>query len=213
MEIAQFIQKIQSLQNDIETTSLSAIEKDILLQKIASLYENLLSKNSTQQVVQKNEQVVEKNEPIQEIKPIEPIVEEEKAIEAVTQTVSEKNTSISSPPEAEPKANSYNLLDVKPEKPLLNERFQPQNKGLNERVAQGDLKKLIDFNRQFIFIQELFQNDAIAYMKTIERINETEKIEDAISYLNSEIIHKYKWKPEQASVKLFEKIVRQKFDA
>jgi hypothetical protein len=96
---------------------------------------------------------------------------------------------------------------------LLNERFQPQSKGLNERVAQGDLKKLIDFNRQFVFIQELFQNDAISYMKTIERINETEKIEDAILYLNNEIIHKYKWKPEQESVKLFEKIVRQKFGA
>lgn len=213
MEIMRLIQTLESLQKDIQNTSLSAIEKDILLKQIASLYENLLNKNATQQVVQKNEQVVEKNEQVQELKPIEPIaVQEKKAIEVVAETTIEENSRATSVVEEDLKKNN-NLLDSKIEKPLLNERFQPQSKGLNERVAQGDLKKLIDFNRQFVFIQELFQNDAISYMKTIERINETEKIEDAILYLNNEIIHKYKWKPEQESVKLFEKIVRQKFGA
>lgn len=211
MEIMLLIQTLESLEKDIENTSLSAIEKDILLKKIASLYENLLNRNATQQVVQKNEQVVENNQQVQELKPIEPIaVQEKKAVEVVAETTIEENSRATSVVEEDLKKNN-NLLDSKIEKPLLNERFQPQSKGLNERVAQGDLKKLIDFNRQFVFIQELFQNDAISYMKTIERINETEKIEDAILYLNNEIIHKYKWKPEQESVKLFEKIVRQKF--
>lgn len=215
MEITQFIQSIERLQIVLQTASLSAVEKDILLKKVAVLYENLLNKYTVQRTVEAKaevefavveEKITEEKPAVAEVLATEPA----KVVEEIKHQESADVRYIS--PE-KPKEEPKTLLDAKAEKTLLNERFQPQSKGLNERVVQGDLKKLIDFNRQFVFIQELFQNDAISYMKTIERINETEKIEDAILYLNNEIIHKYKWKPEQESVKLFEKIVRQKFGA
>jgi hypothetical protein len=50
-------------------------------------------------------------------------------------------------------------------------KFTTTSKGLNDNVTEGDLKKLIDFNRQFVFIQELFGNDPKAYMEAINRLN------------------------------------------
>ncbi len=223
MEIIQLIQTLESLQNDLQKVSLSAVEKDILLKKMAALYENLLLKKTAiiaeqtpvNEVVEstKIETLIVSEEPVG-TKNLLPEAQTEIA-ENTAEKVEISNTAIeekkSSPEEKPETKHTTNLLELKAEKPLLNERFQQNSVGLNERIQQGDLKKAIDFNRQFVFIQELFANDAIAYMKTIERINEMTKLEEAIAYLNSDVIHQYKWKPESQSVKLFEKIVHQKF--
>lgn len=212
MNTTQLIQKIQSLQSDIESLSFSAVEKDILLGKIASLYERLLAVSpvtiTEEQPFVQTEKKVEKEEFVVEKQTVTII--EETAGKAVF--IAEDTEIVIAEKTAKKPQNSSLLGRLeKEEKPLLNERFQQQAVGLNERIIESDLKKLIDFNRQFVFIQELFHSDAIAYMKAIERINDMATLEDAFSYMNNEIIHKYKWRPEQQSVKLFEKLVRQKF--
>src|SRR6218665_992991 len=52
MEITQFIQSLERLQNDLQTAPLSAVEKDILLKKVAVLYENLLSKHIVPETIE-----------------------------------------------------------------------------------------------------------------------------------------------------------------
>jgi len=204
MEIQKIIGLIGELKTAIQSASLSAIDKDLAKQKLAELYELLLTENKSLQVFEKAVEVPvepKKEEPV-----APPVVVKEEIVPPPAPKVEPKPVAKESP-------DTENLNEsFESENSTLNDRFQLKvNRGLNERVTQGDLKKLIDFNRQFVFIQELFNNDATAYMNAIEKLNTLTTVEDAFEFLNKEIVHIYKWKPDQQSVKLFDKIVRQKF--
>lgn len=252
MEISQLIETIERLQNDLQSVALSTIEKDILLKKIAVLYENLVATKPTNAISQatfsiEKTAIKEQQKPVAEIIEVNTtnaVIVEEKAIVAAEETkpiVPETKTSITATeqhqiPQLESEKTAKNadfstleetkereeeektsvktthsLLDLKAEKSSLNERFQQHTVSLNERVQQDDLRKALDFNRTILFTTELFGKDSVAFGKAIDRLNASKSIEEAFAYLNNEVIHQYKWKPESQSVKLFEKIVRQKF--
>ena len=229
MEITLFIQKIQSLESDLESVSLSSVEKDILLKKIAALYESLLLRKTA---ISPEKPVAEA---LEATKPETPIVEEKTIlIEETKEPLPEKKLEVIQPEihGSEPEKMAINaeipnskveekneiktthsLLDAKSEKSSLNERFQTKEVGLNERASQGDLRKMLDFNRTILFTTELFAKDSVAFSKTIDKLNAAQTLEEAFTFLNNEIIHTYKWKPDSESVRLFEKMVRQKFGA
>ncbi len=233
METNNIITQILSLKKSLTANSLTVIERDLIKKQLLECYELLV--NDT--VIPTNNPVIEKTsppEPVQqevvkaviekeEINPFVAVIEEE-VKQKVKQEVIPPVKTPPLPLEKEEESSVGNISKKAESESInehfendggsLNDRFQLSvNKGLNERTTQGDLKKLIDFNRQFVFIQELFNNDATAYMKTIENLNNSSTLEDAFAYLNKEIVHFYKWRPELQSVKLFEKLVRQKFGA
>ncbi len=229
METNNIITQILGLKKSLIGISLSVIERDLIKKQLLECYELLLLEtevNTQSPVVEKSytaelikhekEQTVVANE---EINPFVAVLEEE-----VNQEIVPPVKTPPLPVEKKEESSIVNLSKKEESESInehfendggsLNDRFQlTVNKGLNERTSQGDLKKLIDFNRQFVFIQELFNNDATAYMKTIEHLNNSASLEEAFAYLNKEIVHFYKWRPELQSVKLFEKLVRQKFGA
>ncbi len=233
METNNIITQISSLKKSLTGNSFTVIECDLIKKQLLECYELLI--NDT--VITSNKPVIEKTsppEPMQqevvkaviekeEINPFVAVIDEEVRQEVKqevippiqTPTLPKEKEEESSVGNISKKAESESINEhFENDGSSLNDRFQLSvNKGLNERTAQGDLKKLIDFNRQFVFIQELFNNDATAYMKTIETLNNIHSLEEAFAYLNKEIVHFYKWRPDLQSVKLFEKLVRQKFGA
>lgn len=229
MEANNIIAQIQSLKKQIGESQFTAIEIDLVKKQLLECYELLFSGMAAKPSVQiepaTNFEVPVKQEtPIiiaekEEINPFVAVLEEEVKQEVIPPPKVEhkqvqREDVASTAPIAKKEENESINEHFENDGGSLNDRFQLSvNKGLNERTTQGDLKKLIDFNRQFVFIQELFNNDATAYMKTIEQLNNSASLEEAFAYLNKEIVHFYKWRPELQSVKLFEKLVRQKFGA
>lgn len=226
METNNIFTLLEEVNNQIRTRPFSVIELDLVKKHLLECYELTINNNATTTIQTSITKMVssetsipaqEKNVANEEINPFIAEIEEVKP-------------SVIAPPHVEtkqePKHTQVNDLSFtakteetesindhfEQEGSSLNDKFQLSiNKGLNEKTSQGDLKKSIDFNRQFVFIQELFNNDATAYMKAIEHLNNCATLEDAFAYLNKEVVHFYKWRPELQSVKLFEKLVRQKF--
>jgi hypothetical protein len=233
MEANNIITQIQSLKKRIGESQLTVIEIDLVKKQLLECYELLFSGIAAKPTVQEENATtfdvpLKQETPIiiaekEEINPFVAVIEEEVKRD-VKQDVIPPVKTPPLPVEKEEDSSVGNIT-IKAEAESINEHFENDgsslndrfqlsvNKGLNERTTQGDLKKLIDFNRQFVFIQELFNNDATAYMKTIETLNNSHSLEEAFAYLNKEIVHFYKWRPDLQSVKLFEKLVRQKFGA
>lgn len=151
-----------------------------------------------------------------------PLSNEEEVIVTTTQIVEEKKEPL---PIAEEPTKVEEPIIEKINPAILNESFSQQTTasfneklqtstietGLNERFAIGSMKSLIDFNRKFVFIQELFKGDSEAYNIAIDTIDKCENIQSAFHFITTSVLPTYKWDMNASSVKLFDKLVRQKF--
>lgn len=247
MDITTILLQIDLFSKQLETASLTTIDRDLIKSKLLSLYEKVSLSNPIQSTI---EPTVERSSPpVVEIPkeevlalPVEekplpkveiPVAAPEKVTDPIIEAVPEPVV-VAAPivveepievpvPEVQKVEVQETLTPPAPKKESslvdrlsesdnsLMGKFTTSSKGLNDNVTEGDLKKLIDFNRQFVFIQELFGNDPKAYMEAINRLNAMQTIEEAVKYINQELVPKYNWNKDLQSLKLFDKIIRQKF--
>lgn len=230
MDITTILLQIDLFSKQLESAVLTSIERDLIKSKLLSLYEKISLSNSVQTPIAP---IIEQSvPPIVEIQKVEEVTLriEEIVVTKIEETVSASEITVESIIEpavvlvAEPEVEKVaaqeipiptipsSLVDRLSESDnSLMGKFTATSKGLNDNVTEGDLKKLIDFNRQFVFIQELFGNDPKAYMEAINRLNAMQTIDEAVLYINQELVTKYNWNKDLQSLKLFDKIIRQKF--
>lgn len=212
MTIKNVLETINSLKTQLDNIELNAIERDIVKSDLASIYQLLLSNEtiSTPKINIENQQV---------FNPIEKV--EETKYNAIIENTTETSTDNQIKDTTPIKQNVENIevvtqieqafIDTIEKSQTLADKFSSTSKGLNERAGEGDLKKLIDFNRQFVFIQELFGNDPTAYTEAIQKINNFASINEAVAYVNQQLIPRFNWNKDMPSVKLFDKILKQRF--
>jgi hypothetical protein len=229
MEFKDINQILLQLNQAAAQSSLSSIEKQIILNKLASIYDEFScstfgtalakgesSEVETDAVVNKVSEVV-----IAETVPDSIVVKDEK-VEIITEKpTAEEKHEVETMPVVEQIHEMPVSIEQKPNSLLgkyensdntsLNQKFVGQGKGLNERVVVGDLKKAIDFNKQFVFTQELFGNDPAAYLEAINKLNQFDSIKESFDFITSELVEKYKWNMNSDTVKLFDAIIRKKF--
>jgi hypothetical protein len=226
MEFKDINQILSQLNQAATQSSLSPIEKQVVLNKLANLYEYFSGSEALSPIVPEVKHEAAPVETIKEIMETEIIETElkvkkdevesvvivspviDKATEVVKESKAEKNIELV---KEDQKANSLLGKYENSDNSSLNQKFVGQGKGLNERVAVGDLKKLIDFNRQFVFTQELFANDPAAYTEAIAQLNHFEDAQSAFNFITSELVAKYKWNMSSETFKLFDAIIRKKF--
>lgn len=201
----------------LQETNLPEIERDILLEDLRVLYGLLKETNP----------LVEKAAPstfIQEQVEVIPVAVEEKLIvtnhepELPKVAVVEIKENEKKVPELE-KVQLETNINVplneifSTKEQSLNERLSPQEvkKALNDQVASRDLKTLIDFNKQIALTKELFNNDATAFATAIAKLNASTDIQQAFDFVTKELVVQYKWDKESQAVRLFDKLLRQKF--
>ncbi len=223
MKFNQINQILEELKGAASYTEVSSIEKQILLNKIAEIYELLSTVNISAQTFHEEKSAVTNDVIKPEYPQIEEIVLEATVNKAEQHNVVEaliEDEVLLSKDKVE--AQKIDHVESKKDESLLgkfenaannslNQRFVGQSKGLNERVAHGDLKKLIDFNRQFVFTHELFANDPTAYLEAINKLNDFSDVKEAFDYVVLELVPKYNWNMNSEVVKLFDSIIRQKF--
>jgi hypothetical protein len=77
----------------------------------------------------------------------------------------------------------------------------------------SDLKKSIGINEKFSFINELFDGDLNAYNSAIEKLNGSNNFDEAITFLQTELIVKYNWNGESESFLKLRDLVDRRFGA
>jgi len=79
------------------------------------------------------------------------------------------------------------------------------------RTPITDLKKAIGINQKFLFINELFQQNADEYNASVDFINKADSLDDAHIYINSKLVNRYEWDLESKHVDNFMELVERKF--
>ena len=80
-----------------------------------------------------------------------------------------------------------------------------------ERTAIKDLKKAINVNDRYLFINELFRGDEAMYERSLKTIQGFSILPEAIFWIKRELKVKLGWKEGSPSVKLFDQLVSRRF--
>jgi len=94
----------------------------------------------------------------------------------------------------------------------LNEKLKTSSvTEVHKKLASKPLKELIDLNKKFVLLNELFKGNTEAYSAAIAHIDSLNDHESAQSFINTQLISNYAWDDSKQSTRMFYKLVRMKF--
>jgi|GEM_PF-1274322 len=93
----------------------------------------------------------------------------------------------------------------------LNEKLKAGTTEIHRRLSVRPLKDLIDLNKRFVIQNELFKGNADAMAAAVQFIDSVQDITAAETYLNNEVAPKLNWDEASQAVRMFRKLVKQKF--
>lgn len=93
----------------------------------------------------------------------------------------------------------------------LNDKLKAGTTEIHRRLAVRPLKDLIDLNKRFVIQNELFKGNADAMAAAVQFIDSAQDITTAETYLNNEVAPKLAWDETSQAVRMFRKLVKQKF--
>ncbi|HMG81590.1 MAG TPA: hypothetical protein VK559_01015 [Ferruginibacter sp.] len=100
------------------------------------------------------------------------------------------------------------------EKPSVNDRLKESKTEVAEMLIDTpvkDMKKAIGVNDRFVFINELFRGDEVAYDRSIKTINSFDIWPEAEYWIRRELKLKLSWQDNNEIVKQFDQIVKRRF--
>lgn len=232
--VSELLNKINGILNQSTVKGLSKLEYDLLMQHVRDLYTGLDEARNTTEilpVVPIVKAVVE--EPVVEtIQPEELVIKAPKPKEEiiiqndipVKQPELLKQEVMEEAPKIEKRVEEHTVIQEKfvvvpPQVPLnerikttgtLNERLKAASTEIHHKLTTRQFKEMIDLNRRFVFVNELFNGNADSFAQAIQMIDATQ------DYANAEaqvalLADEFKWDRTTQSAKLFAKLVRQKF--
>ncbi len=75
----------------------------------------------------------------------------------------------------------------------------------------ADLKKAIGINQKFAFINELFDGDSNSYNTAIDKINSFTEHQQAVSFIETELVPVYGWTPDGESYAQLQELISRRF--
>lgn len=228
-QLVKIIQEIgQILARAEENGSLPAIEKDIIGEKLRTVYEQIIFEDLQEWHTEpdgKTETITaEKDIPHAPIQP-------EIAKEAPENHFPELSLDASHVSTAEQESPGREKLPEpspaektrKKKTEIIADRLHPQYSFKNETLGQqhpkhdlssklqskplSDISKAIGINDKFHFIRELFNGDSALYEKTIKTLNESHNFNEAFSFLS----RNFNWDMDDPSVLKLLDLTRRKF--
>ena len=91
---------------------------------------------------------------------------------------------------------------------------QPGRSTLADQHRQRKIEKLsqhISVNQKFMFIRELFDNDAQAFASAIERLDTQNTYAEAINLIRQDLAQHYRWKMDSEEVVEFMELISKRF--
>src|SRR5690554_523190 len=115
-------------------------------------------------------------------------------------------------------SNQISLIDsieeIKKMDRSINEAFSDQPASLAQRLNKkpvANLKTAITINQKFKFISDLFDNDADAFAKAIERINACTSYIEADEFIQNGLTRRFEWEMKSATVRELMDLVERRF--
>ena len=207
-KISELLEKINRLAN---SSKLTTIDIDLLKQHVRDLYEVVIVLTPEEALKPLVKETV-KPEPV--VAPV-PLKEEELK-PVVKEMVKDAPVIISAPvkekeekPIARKKASINESTSAQN---TLNEKLKPSGKSeLHQQLAVKPLKELININKQFVLVRELFGGDTDAFAKAVDTIDSAAHYEEAENYIHKELFVTHNWGATAQPTRLFIKLVKQKF--
>lgn len=210
-KVSKLIEKINVLHDSLLSIDeeISSIEKDLLLNYIRQLYEQVLEIGTEDQefkhVLKKEVKVpVSASKEVMDLSDqkevvVQPTVEEIADIPTEDSFKVEPVVVPSAPQVAVEK--EVEVLEEPMTMKGLNEDLvamfeMKEAKELSEKLSSTPIKDLntaMGINDRFLTVNELFGGDGSAFKECVDHINKLESYEDAKSYLLSETAQKYDW--------------------
>lgn len=185
-KISELLNKITELTN---SSSLTTLEFDLLKQHIRNLYEE----------VEKLKNGIEERKEVEYKDPKMIKVNNESLLPV---TSSNENTLVTKDSINEKTSSSGSL----------NEKLRTNSKKeIHKHLSTKPLKELIDMNKRFVLVNELFKGNSDSFSKAVQHIDSVESYEDAKAYVHAELLSKYQWDEASQSVRMFLKLMKQKF--
>ncbi len=210
---------LQDIANLLDTMynkdTFSAIELDLALQKVRNIYDimlmirpeekNIAMNNAKSELV--DEASIKGIDSKQVIQEQPPVAQQEK------DTPERTSGNEGDVMYGKEKKNPHKVLSDKlGDKKLLHDNLHQkvQYKDLSSRVQArpiSDISTAIGINERFLFIRELFNNDARKYENAIRVLNDSANFNEAYNYM----IREYAWDMDSELVQGLLEIVRRKF--
>lgn len=80
-----------------------------------------------------------------------------------------------------------------------------------QKSAIGDLSKAIPLGQKFVFINELFHQNADDYHASIDQLNKFDEMQEAMTFIKSHLMPLYNWKQDDKNVEVFIDLVERRF--
>ena len=223
----RILRDVKQIFEMLQAQKISSLEKDILKEKLRSVYEQLdkieiqtvgATSVHTAQTAPVKKQEEKVPEPVQTQKQV--VVEEEKPVviepkpEPKVETTAKEDDIIKKVAASTNKILQQGQQTDEPAPP-------PAPKPAEKKVIHVDLsqdnlvslKSLIDLNKKFFFVSELFGGDGNAYDSFVTRLDSTSTFENAISMLNFYKRERPNWEAKAHALEVMEKVLAKKFGA
>ncbi len=234
-KISDLLNKINRAVENPSFPGISKLERDLLMQYIRELYENVDELFITPEVEQKT--------PLQEVVTTEPVlikrpvirpnenllISEEVKEEKVAPADKHEKVVITRPAVvAQAEVKPVQKTDTKIERTIqtpassinesikaggtLNEKLRTTaSVEMHKKLASKPLKELIDLNKKFVLLNELFKGNTEAYSSAIAHIDTLSDYETAQTYVNTQLAANYFWDESKQSTRMFAKLIKLKF--
>ena len=234
-KISDLLNKINRAVENPSFPGISKIERDLLMQYIRELYENVDESLTTEFAGQKT--------PLKESVTIEPVlikrpairpnenllISEEVKEEKITPSAKQEEVAVTRPTIiAQTEVKPVQKVEAKTEKTIqapaasinesiktagtLNEKLKTTaTVEMHKKLASKPLKELIDLNKKFVLLNELFKGNAEAYSSAIAHIDTLQDYETAQTFVSTQLAANYFWDESKQSTRMFAKLIKLKF--
>jgi hypothetical protein len=225
-KVSVLLEKINKTLLASEFPGLSAIEYDILMQHIRELYDEINSLRAAMptkalNMPEHDDKSIKSKSDFFITQPADVVVKEvvkEHTTELGTELKNEaKNVLINDWPAAKPEiqpdkiSKPASINESVTQGASLNEKLKSTSTEIHQKLSTKPLKDLIDINKRFVLVNELFKGSADRFNEAIAYIDSLQELSDAEAYINLSLAKPYSWDITSVSARLFIKLVKQKY--
>jgi hypothetical protein len=230
-KISDLLGKINRAAQNPAFPSISRLELDLLKQHLRDLYDEIDNMNETAaQPLVVQETTKKQTEPDPAFSTKRPVIHandnvllnEQPVVQKIEEVVKQpvitviKETPVVQMPEVKaPKttqAASATINESIKTTGSLNEKLKTTaSVEMHKKLASKPLKELIDLNKRFVLLSELFKGNADAYTAAIAHIDTLPDYESAQTFITTQLVSNYYWDETKQSTRMFSKLIKLKY--
>ncbi|HWB64815.1 MAG TPA: hypothetical protein VG603_14965 [Chitinophagales bacterium] len=219
--VSDLLEKISTAIGNSEFPAVSKIEFDLLMQNVRQLYNELdtlrnanppakqIQQPARQETLQPEELIahtgLNTNKHLLLGETAETAKEKPITAAELAETIKQK--------EVKPQVTPVSSINENIKHPgSLNDKLKPEGaNAVHRKLGAQPLKDLIDLNKRFVLLNELFEGNNEKFLETIKHLDSLATYTEAQSFIMNDLTKALHLDPTSQPYRLFVKLIRQKF--